>query len=181
MRKITIFLSLLLLIFLKSSCHNSGFESEVEEGKEAIINEEYEKALGFFESALEQKGYNEEIKVLINQTEKMINAIKQQEVGNEFKAIGLFEQVKIMDGGCDRLSEQAKERKEILHQDERDKYDEQLTRAEELKNNEAYEEAKELLTAIIHKTDVYKYLEEQYKRAIEMFDEIDDGIAEAAE
>lgn len=162
----------LLALFLITGCSNDTFDSKVEEGKEEINNERYEQALVFFESALEVNNSDEELIVLISQTEKMIGAINEEERGNPYEAIALFEQAKIMEGGYDKLSEQAKGRKEALQQKEQEKYDVEITRAEKLKDNGEYKEAKELLKSIIYGTELFDFLNEQYERAKEMLAEM---------
>lgn len=76
--------------------------------------------------------------------------------------------------GCNNSSDfesAIKDEKEAILE-EQDKYDEQLSEAEELINNEEYDVAKELLHTIISETEGAEHLKEQYEKATEMLSEL---------
>ncbi|WP_373600465.1 lysozyme inhibitor LprI family protein [Paraclostridium bifermentans] len=122
MRKI---LPLAISILLLVGCSNSTFEKSVEEAKLAIASQEYEKAEGLFNLALEEKKDDKEIKALQEQTKKIVEAKKFKEEKEYGKAISLCEDIEKIPSESDIVTSQAKKLKEELIK---------------LKNNESKEE-----------------------------------------
>ena len=61
---------------------NQSFEKYMEEGKIAIANQEYDKALNFFTLALEENKDDTDVKSLYNQTKNLVEAIDSKEKKN---------------------------------------------------------------------------------------------------
>ncbi len=172
------FFVVFIVLSILAGCNNSSeFDSRVEEGKEAITEAEYDRALLLFKSALEEKSDDKEVKVLIAQTEKMIEAINgfhEEEANNIEDIIALFEEVENTEGGYSILSEQAEGWREDLvkREEEIEKYNRKLNESKALKDNGDYDEAGELLDRIISDIENVKYLEEQQDRAIEILTDV---------
>lgn len=105
-------LPLAVSILLLVGCSNSTFEKSVEEAKLAIASQEYEKAEGLFNLALEEKKDDKEIKALQEQTKKLVEAKKLQEEKQYSEAISLCEDVQQISSESDVVTSQAEKLKE---------------------------------------------------------------------
>lgn len=86
MKKVLL-LILLSAIFMTGCANNSSFNKYMDQGKEAIINQDYTMASDYLQLALEKKPKNEEAKSLSNQIIKLQEAIKLFESKNYEKTI----------------------------------------------------------------------------------------------
>ena len=148
----------------------------MDQGKLALASKEYDTAVASFELALEEKKDDKEAKVLKDQTTKMISSIKEKSSGNIEQAIGLFQEVEKMKDGSAILQSQAKEQKDSLieHKELKGQYIGQLEKAEKLKNDKKYEEAKGIVNKIVNDTG-------QNQRAEELNKQIDGLLTQQAE
>ena len=106
----------------------------------------------------------------------MISSIKEKSSGNIEQAIGLFQEVEKMKDGSAILQSQAKEQKDSLieHKELKGQYIGQLEKAEKLKNDKKYEEAKGIVNKIVNDTG-------QNQRAEELNKQIDGLLTQQAE
>lgn len=140
MRKI---LPLAISILLLVGCSNSTFEKSVEEAKLAIASQEYEKAEGLFNLALEEKKDDKEIKALQEQTKKIVEAKKFEEEKEYGKAILLCEDIEKIPSESDIVTSQAKKLKEELiklknneYKEEENKTDKDVEEEDEKDDNQ---------------------------------------------
>lgn len=154
----------IVLLFI-TGCSNDTFNKAVEQGKLAIANKEYDK----------------DTKTLYEQTKEMVQAIKSQSDSKVDDAIKLFEEVEKTNGGSDTLKMQAKDARETLvaQKEKQDQYNNQLTKADDLKNNQKYTEAKDILNTIVTETKDKDYLKTINQKATEMITAIDQEVAKA--
>lgn len=113
MKKIlTLLITLMLLTTACSKDENTSFEKYLEEGKIAIANEEYDKALNFFTLAKEEDSNNEELNSLYNQTNNLIEAIKSKENKQYTISIQLCETIESINSETNVIKDAAKKLKE---------------------------------------------------------------------
>ncbi|PGX07813.1 hypothetical protein [Bacillus sp. AFS033286] len=150
-----------------AGCSNGDFEKAVDEGNTALTNKEYKTALSSFEKALDEKKDDSDVKVLVEQTKAMIEAMKLKEETKVEESIQSFEKVESVKNGSTTLVKQAKEERTALLAivETKKKYSEQLVKSEELISKKNYTEAKELLTKLVSETKDNKSLEEYNKKA----------------
>ena len=112
MKKIFIILTLCILSITGCSKQeeSQSFEKYIEEGKMAIANQEYEKALNFFTLAKEEKE-DEEVNSLYNQTNNLVEAIDSREKENYTVAIQLCETISKMESKTNIIKEAAEKLK----------------------------------------------------------------------
>ncbi|MGH1287705.1 hypothetical protein [Bacillus toyonensis] len=166
MRKLLTVIGLTFLML--AGCSNGNFEKAMGEGKTAITNKEYKTALSSFERALDEKKDDSDVKVLIEQTKAMIEAVKLKEETKLEESIKSFEKVESVKNGSNTLIKQAKEERTALLAilEQKKKFSEQLTKSEELLSKKNYAEAKELLNKLISETKGNKSFEEYNKKAV---------------
>lgn len=166
----------IIILFLMVGCSNETYKKAMDQGKLALASKEYDTAVASFELALEEKKDDKEAKVLKDQTTKMISSIKEKSSGNIEQAIGLFQEVEKMKDGSAILQSQAKEQKDSLieHKELKGQYIGQLEKAEKLKNDKKYEEAKGIVNKIVNDTG-------QNQRAEELNKQIDGLLTQQAE
>ncbi|MED3125221.1 hypothetical protein [Bacillus wiedmannii] len=166
MKKLLMVMGLTFLML--AGCSNGNFDKAMDEGKTALTNKEYKNALSSFEKALDEKKDDSDAKMLVEQTKVMIEAVKLKEETKVEESIKSFEKVENMKNGNATLVKQAKEERTallaILEQNK--KYNEQLTKSEELISKKNYAEAKELLNKLVTETKDNKNLEEYNKKAV---------------
>lgn len=110
MRKILLLLTLCILFITGCSKEDEqSFEKYMEEGKVAIANQEYEKALNFFTLAKEEKEDNEELNSLYNQTNNLVEAIDSKEKENYSIAIKLCETINKMESKTNIVKQAAED------------------------------------------------------------------------
>lgn len=166
----------IIILFLMVGCSNETYKKAMDQGKLALASKEYDTAVASFELALEEKKDDKEAKVLKDQTTKMISSIKEKSSGNIEQAIGLFQEVEKMKDGSAILQSQAKEQKDSLieHKELKGQYIGQLEKAEKLKSDKKYEEAKGIVNKIVNDTG-------QNQRAEELNKQIDGLLTQQAE
>ncbi|MCP9282089.1 hypothetical protein [Bacillus wiedmannii] len=166
MKKLLMVMGLTFLML--AGCSNGNFDKAMDEGKSALTNKEYKNALSSFEKALDEKKDDSDAKMLVEQTKVMIEAVKLKEETKVEESIKSFEKVENMKNGNATLVKQAKEERTallaILEQNK--KYNEQLTKSEELISKKNYAEAKEILNKLVAETKDNKNLEEYNKKAV---------------
>ncbi|MDC7973686.1 hypothetical protein PQ626_12465 [Bacillus sp. BLCC-B18] len=157
-----------LTFFMLAGCSNGNFEKEIDAGKTALTNKEYKNALSSFERALDEKKDDSDAMMLVEQTKIMIEAVKLKEETKIEESIKAFEKVENMKDGNTILIKQAKEERIALLAilEQKKKYNEQLTKSEELISKKNYAEAKEILNKLVAETKDNKNLEEYNKKAV---------------
>lgn len=165
-----------LTFLMLAGCSNGNFEKAVDEGNTALTNKEYKTALSSFEKALDEKKDDSDVKVLVEQTKAMMEAVKLKEETNVEESIKSFEKVESMKNGSTTLIKQAKEERTALLAilETKKKYSEQLVKGEELISKKNYAEAKELLNKLVSETKDNKNLEEYNKKAVGLITKIDE-------
>ncbi|UKS61320.1 hypothetical protein [Bacillus toyonensis] len=166
MRKLLTVIGLTFLLL--AGCSNGNFEKAMDEGKTALTNKEYKTALSSFERALDEKKDDSDVKVLVEQTKAMIEAVKLKEETKVEESIKSFEKVESVKNGSNTLLKQAKEERTALLAilEQKKKYSEQLTKSEEFISKKNYAEAKEILDKLVSETKGNKNFEEYNKKAI---------------
>ncbi|TKH76046.1 hypothetical protein FC676_04660 [Bacillus cereus] len=173
----------IIILFLMVGCSNEIYKKAMDQGKLALASKEYDTAVASFELALEEKKDDKEAKVLKDQTTKMISSIKEKSSGNIEQAIGLFQEVEKMKDGSAILQSQAKEQKDSLieHKELKGQYIGQLEKAEKLKNDKKYEEAKGIVNKIVNDTGQNQQFISENQRAEELNKQIDGLLTQQAE
>lgn len=173
----------IIILFLMVGCSNETYKKAMDQGKLALASKEYDTAVASFELALEEKKDDKEAKVLKDQTTKMISSIKEKSSGNIEQAIGLFQEVEKMKDGSAILQSQAKEQKDSLieHKELKGQYIGQLEKAEKLKNDKKYEEAKGIVNKIVNDTGQNQQFISGNQRAEELNKQIDGLLTQQAE
>ena len=173
----------IIILFLMVGCSNEAYKKAMDQGKLALASKEYDTAVASFELALEEKKDDKEAKVLKGQTTKMISSIKEKSSGNIEQAIGLFQEVEKMKDGSAILQNQAKEQKDLLieHKELKGQYIGQLEKAEKLKNDKKYEEAKGIVNKIVNDTGQNQQFISENQRAEELNKQIDGLLTQQAE
>ncbi|MGG0300797.1 hypothetical protein ABEY59_00935 [Bacillus albus] len=166
MKKLLMVIGLTFLML--AGCSNGNFDKAMDEGKTALTNKEYKNALSSFEKALDEKKDDSDVKMLVEQTKVMIEAVKLKEETKIEESIKSFEKVENMKNGNATLVKQAKEERTALLAllEQNKKYSEQLTKSEELISKKNYAEAKEILNKLVAETKDNKNLEEYNKKAV---------------
>ncbi|SDK58625.1 hypothetical protein SAMN04487922_108203 [Bacillus toyonensis] len=166
MRKLLTVIGLTFLML--AGCSNGNFEKAMDEGKTALTNKEYKTALSSFERALDEKKDDSDVKVLVEQTKAMIEAVKLKEETKVEESIKSFEKVESVKNGSNTLLKQAKEERTALLAilEQKKKYSEQLTKSEEFISKKNYAEAKEVLDKLVSETKGNKNFEEYNKKAV---------------
>lgn len=134
MKKILLILTLCILSITGCSKEDSqSFEKYIEEGKMAIADQEYEKALNFFTLAKEEKEKeeDEELNSLYNQTNNLVEAINSKEKENYTVAIQLCDVIDKIDSQTNIVKEAAqkvkKECTELMEEEKDEKKKEEQT------------------------------------------------------
>ncbi|MED3538372.1 hypothetical protein ABEX53_17750 [Bacillus toyonensis] len=166
MRKLLTVIGLTFLML--AGCSNGNFEKAMDEGKTALTNKEYKTALSSFERALDEKKDDSDVKVLVEQTKAMIEAVKLKEETKVEESVKSFEKVESVKNGSNTLIKQAKEERTALLAilEQKKKYSEQLTKSEEFISKKNYAEAKEILDKLVSETKGNKNFEEYNKKAV---------------
>lgn len=113
MRKIIALLIISALLTTACSKNDdTSIDKYLEQGKIALANEEYDKALKFFNLAKEEKSYNKEVNSLWTQTNNIIEAIESKEDGHYSVAIQLCETIEDIDSETNIVKDFAKKLKE---------------------------------------------------------------------
>ncbi|PGZ08363.1 hypothetical protein COE30_13310 [Bacillus cereus] len=156
-----------LTFLMLAGCSDGNFEKAMDEGNTALTNKEYKTALSSFEKALDEKKDDSDVKVLVEQTKAMIEAMKLKEETKVEESIKSFEKVESVKNGSSTLIKQAKEERTALLAilEQKKKYSEQLVKSEELISKKNYSEAKEILNKLVSDTKDNKNLEEYNKKA----------------
>lgn len=116
MFKRSIFISLIGGLLLFTGCENksSSYEKMIEDGKIAIVNNDYEKAEGLFDLALEKNSNDKEAKSLQEQTQKLIQASKLKDEGHIEEAKRICDEIDGMYSKSDVVKKQVSKLKEEL-------------------------------------------------------------------
>ncbi|WP_343337560.1 hypothetical protein TPELB_25280 [Terrisporobacter petrolearius] len=132
MKKILILMLCILSVTGCSKEDSKSFEKYMEEGKVAIANQEYEKALNFFTLAKEEKEGDEELNSLYSQTKNLVEAIDSKEKKNYTVSIQICEAIHKINSKTNIVKEAAekvkKECNELMKEDKTDKKVEEQTK-----------------------------------------------------
>ncbi|MED0873785.1 hypothetical protein [Bacillus mobilis] len=162
---------------LLAACGDKTADKAIEQGKLALANKEYDKALASFSLALDEK--SDEAKVLHTQTKKWMDAMKAKDEQKWDEANKLFGEVVETKGGISSLKEDAKKVKDELksNKDTLDTYNNKLTQAQELINNTSLDEAKQLLRTVQQETATNEKLKEHNQKATQLMATVDMELA----
>ncbi|MFE9079638.1 hypothetical protein [Bacillus mobilis] len=162
---------------LLAACGDKTADKAIEQGKLALANKEYDKALASFSLALDEK--SDEAKVLHTQTKKWMDAMKAKDEQKWDEANKLFGEVVETKGGISSLKEDAKKMKDELksNKDTLDTYNNKLTQAQELINNTSLDEAKQLLSTVQQETAKNEKLKEHNQKATQLMATVDMELA----
>ena len=141
MKKILIILTICMLSITGCSKNdNQSFEKYMEEGKMAVANQEYDKALNFFTLALEENKDDTDVKSLYNQTKNLVEAIDSKEKKNYTVAIQLCDVISNMESNTNIIKDAAdkvkKESNELMEKAQRQEKEKEI----EEKKTQAKEE-----------------------------------------
>ena len=108
----------------------------MEEGRIAVANQEYDKALNFFTLALEE---NTDVKSLYNQTKNLVEAIDSKEKKNYTVAIQLCDVISNMESNTNIIKDAAenvkKESNELMEKAQRQDKEKTQAKEENIKEN----------------------------------------------
>ena len=93
MKKIWIILTLILLVVGLVGCENSVSKKAIEQGKLAMANKEYDKALSSFKLALDEGSNNKEVKRLTTLIDNYKKANDEFDKGNINNANKIMNQI----------------------------------------------------------------------------------------
>ncbi|ENB9403060.1 MULTISPECIES: hypothetical protein [Bacillus cereus group] len=158
---------------LLAGCGDKTANKAIEQGKLALANKEYDKALASFSLALDEK--SDEAKVLHTQTKKWMDAMKAKDEQNWDEANKLFGEVVETKGGISSLKEDAKKMKGELKSNKEtlDTYNNKLSQAQELINNKSLDEAKQLLSTVQQETATNEKLKEHNQKVTQLMATVD--------
>lgn len=158
---------------LLAACGDKTAEKAIEQGKLALANKEYDKALASFSLALDEK--SDEAKVLHTQTKKWMDAMKAKDEQKWDEANKFFGEVVETKGGISSLKEDAKKMKGELksNKDTLDTYNNKLSQAQELINNKSLDEAKQLLSTVQQETATNEKLKDHNQKATQLMATVD--------
>lgn len=176
------FLGMMCTCFiLLAGCGDKTSDKAIEQGKLAVANKEYDKALASFSLALDEK--NDKAQVLHTQTKKMVEAIKAKDEHKWDEANKLFGEVEEVKDGISSLKEDAKQMKKELKSNKEisEQYNNKLSQAQELINNKSLDEAKQLLSSIQQETATNDNIKEQNQKATQLIAMVDGELAKIAD
>ncbi|MBJ8005777.1 MULTISPECIES: hypothetical protein [Bacillus cereus group] len=158
---------------LLAGCGDKTADKAIEQGKLALANKEYDKALASFSLALDEK--SDEAKILHTQTKKWMDAMKAKDEQKWDEANKLFGEVEETKGGISSLKEDAKKMKDELKSNKEtlDTYNNKLSQAQELINNKSLDEAKQLLSTVQQETATNEKLKEYNQKAAQLMATVD--------
>ena len=124
MKKILVILTICILSITGcSKGDNQSFEKYMEEGRMAVANQEYDKALNFFTLALEENKDDTDAKSLYNQTKNLVEAIDSKDQKNYTVAIQLCDVISNMESNTNIIKDAAenvkKESNELMEKAQR--------------------------------------------------------------
>ena len=124
MKKILVILTICMLSITGcSKGDNQSFEKYMEEGRMAVANQEYDKALNFFTLALEENKDDTDAKSLYNQTKNLVEAIDSKDQKNYTVAIQLCDVISNMESNTNIIKDAAenvkKESNELMEKAQR--------------------------------------------------------------
>ncbi|MFD6508444.1 lysozyme inhibitor LprI family protein [Bacillus sp. NPDC060175] len=170
MKKLILTIGITLLVVAGCS-NNDAFDKAKKQGDLALENKEYDRAVASFELALKEKKDDREIRLKINQTNKMIEALQESNID---RASSLLREIENDSASSVILAKQAKEKREVLanQKDEEEKYKQMLAKIEELKNQQKFVDVKEQLNVIIRETKGKEQFKVYYQNANEQITQI---------
>lgn len=165
MKKLILTIGITLLVVAGCS-NNDAFDKAKKQGDLALENKEYDRAVASFELALKEKKDDREIRLKMNQTNKMIEALQESNID---RAISLLREIENDSASSVILAKQAKEKREVLanQKDEEEKYKQMFAKVEELKNEQKFADVKEQLNVIIRETKGKEQFKVYYQNANE--------------
>lgn len=151
--------------------NNDAFDKAEKQGDLALENKEYDRAVAPFELALKEKKDDREIRLKMNQTNKMIEALQERNID---RAISLLREIENDSASSVILVKQAKEQREVLanQKDEEEKYKQMLAKVEELKKQQKFVDVKEQLNVIIREMKGKEQFKVYYQNANEQITQI---------
>ncbi|MEK3888795.1 hypothetical protein [Bacillus sp. FSL K6-3431] len=173
MKKQFKFISIILglsLALIGCSQSNEAYEQMMAKGLERIEKEEFAKAEGFFEMALEERPDDAQASILLEQTQQIQEADRELTDGNIDNASKLLGKVIKVEEGSDLLVEQAQLMREKI-QALKSKESEYLASFEDAKkklNEQAYDESIQTLETLLQQ-DLSHPLHTEMKKNVETF------------
>ena len=140
MKKILVILTICILSITGcSKGDNQSFEKYMEEGRIAVANQEYDKALNFFTLALEENKDDTDAKSLYNQTKNLVEAIDSKDKKNYTVAIQLCDVISNMESNTNIIKDAAenvkKESNELMEKAQRQDKEKTQAKEENIKEN----------------------------------------------
>ncbi|MGH0430408.1 lysozyme inhibitor LprI family protein [Bacillus hominis] len=170
MKKLILTIGITLLVVAGCS-NNDAFDKAKKQGDLALENKEYDRAVASFELALKEDKDDREVRLKMNQTNKMIEVLQESNID---RAISLLREIENDSASSVTLAKQAKEKREVLanQKDEEEKYKQMLAKVEELKNQQKFVDVKEQLNIIIRETKGKEQFKVYYQNANEQITQI---------
>ncbi|PEX92819.1 lysozyme inhibitor LprI family protein [Bacillus cereus] len=177
MKKLILTIGITLLVVAGCS-NNNAFEKAKTQGDLALENKEYDRAVASFELALKENKDDREVRLKMDQTNKMIEALQERNID---RAISLLRGIENDSASSVILAKQAKEKREALsnQKDEEEKYKQMLAKVGELKNQQKFVDVKEQLNVIIRETKGKEEFKVYYQNANEQITQIVPRVADA--
>lgn len=171
-KKKLIILITVVLSMLTVGCSNKAdeinqqYENAMSEGKSKVIEEEYDKAIDYFELALESKKEDTEAMNLIEQLNLLIEAEKFEVDGAYFYQIEQLEKIAAIDTETNVVKDKASEYKEEVIKN----IDASISDIENNIEDGKYTKSKEDLEGIIEECKKIDSLKEQLDRCNKLLD-----------
>ncbi|MBJ8006997.1 lysozyme inhibitor LprI family protein [Bacillus cereus] len=165
MKKLILTIGITLLVVAGCS-NNDAFDKAKKQGDLVLENKEYDRAVASFELALKEKKDDREIRLKMNQTNKMIEALQESNID---RAISLLREIENDSASSVILAKQAKEKREVLanQKDEEENKNEEKPKVEEPKKEGAITGQKaEYITKLNSIEESLKKLDYLYENGI---------------
>ena len=153
-----------IIFLLITSFNNSYFNKYMEEGKKAIINEEFIKAKDLFKKAVDKKSDDKEARALYKQSEILLEVINLEKENSFQEAIDLCQNINNTDSEDSIIKEVAEKIKNESNnylknlKEYENNLNIRINEGKLLMNSRSYFKAKEIFTEIIKEienTDIY--------------------------
>ncbi|MFB5284103.1 hypothetical protein [Peribacillus sp. Hz7] len=161
MEKVMVFLlGCLLLLGGCNSKTDEAYQNSIQKGLDAVAEDNFSKAEGLFEVALESKENDETAKAYLNQVQLILEAddlVEQNKIEDAIKLLNQSIQVK---AGSKVISSKSEDKKDELTavQENLKNYTKTLTDAKKLNKADNYEKSNDKLDALL-KEDLTKFVE----------------------
>lgn len=172
MKKFVVILLSIILAIPFVGCNNKSeelnqqYEDAMSNGKSKVIEEEYDKAIDYFELALESKKEDQEAMNLIEQLQLLEKTIEVEVDGSYFYQIKQLEKINSIDTETNVVKDKANEYKDTVIKN----IDDAISDIENNIEDEKYKKSQEDLEGIIKECKEIDSLKDQLDRCNKLLD-----------